>query len=98
MIRNTGNLILNRENKVYEKIKKNELPLGTNIISGKWVYKVKPTSTGEVSIFKSRIVARGFQGRLKFQMLKESKLTVKHLWIIWRTLIQNQTGKQKNWI
>ena len=52
-----------KENDVYEKVKKKNLPKNTNVISGKWVYKVKPTSTGEVSVYKSRIVARGFQGR-----------------------------------
>ena len=53
-----------KENDVYDKIKRNNLPKNINVISGKWVYKVKPTSTGEVSVYKSRIVARGFQGRL----------------------------------
>ena len=52
-----------KENKVYTKVKISDLPKGTNIISGKWVYKVKPTSTGKIARYKSRIVARGFQGR-----------------------------------
>ena len=52
-----------KENQVYTKMKITDLPKGANIISGKWVFKVKPTSTGKVSRYKSRIVARGFQGR-----------------------------------
>ena len=52
-----------KENKVYTKVKTSDLPPGTNVISGKWVFKVKPTSTGKIARYKSRIVARGFQGR-----------------------------------
>ena len=52
-----------KENDVYTKIKTRDLPRGSNIISAKWVFKVKPTSTGEIARYKSRIVARGFQGR-----------------------------------
>ena len=52
-----------KENKVYTKMKIIDLPRGSNIISAKWVFKVKPTSTGGIARYKSRIVARGFQGR-----------------------------------
>ena len=52
-----------KEIKVYTKIKISDLPKGTNIISGKWLYKVKPTSTGKIVKYKSRIVTRGFQRR-----------------------------------
>ena len=54
-----------KENNVYTKIKTKDLPRGSgsNVISAKWVFKVKPTSTGEIARYKSRIVARGFQGR-----------------------------------
>ena len=52
-----------KENKVYTKIKVKDLPKAANVIDGKWVYKIKPTSTGQVARYKSRIVAKGFQGR-----------------------------------
>ena len=44
-------------------MKVKDIPKGSNIISAKWVFKVKQTSTGEIQVYKSRIVARGFQGR-----------------------------------
>ena len=46
-----------KENDVYTKVKIKDIPKGSNIISAKWVFKVKPTSTGEISVYKSRIVA-----------------------------------------
>ena len=35
-------------------------PNGTNIVTSKWVFTIKPTSSGEVERFKARLVARGF--------------------------------------
>ncbi|KAH9106294.1 hypothetical protein AeMF1_018062 [Aphanomyces euteiches] len=38
-------------------------PRNTNIVSNKWVFKVKYDSEGEVEKFKARLVARGFSQR-----------------------------------
>jgi hypothetical protein len=35
-------------------------PSGANIVSSKWVYKVKTNSDGSIARFKERLVARGF--------------------------------------
>ncbi|RVW76570.1 Retrovirus-related Pol polyprotein from transposon RE1 [Vitis vinifera] len=35
-------------------------PVDHNVVGNKWVYKVKQTSTGEVDIFKARLMALGF--------------------------------------
>ena len=48
-----------RENKVFEEVDIDSLPAGTRIVSGRWVYKVKPAEDGSVAVFKARIVARG---------------------------------------
>lgn len=36
------------------------MPKGANLISTKWVFKVKETVKGEIERFKARLVARGF--------------------------------------
>jgi hypothetical protein len=35
-------------------------PRGANIVSSKWVYKVKTNSDGSIARFKARLVERGF--------------------------------------
>ena len=35
-------------------------PAGANIVSSKWVYKIKTNSDGSIARFKARLVARGF--------------------------------------
>jgi len=39
------------------------VPKGTKVISSKFVFKAKPTPTGELAKLKARVVARGFQQR-----------------------------------
>ena len=36
-----------------------ELPVGKNVVGGKWVYNIKHTAQGE-QIYKARYVAKGF--------------------------------------
>ena len=50
-----------KNNKVFTKMKKDKLPAEANIISGRWVFKVKTNKNGGISVFKARLVARGFQ-------------------------------------
>ncbi|GMF16530.1 unnamed protein product [Phytophthora fragariaefolia] len=38
-------------------------PAGTNVVSSKWVFKIKFNSRGELERFKARLVARGFSQR-----------------------------------
>ncbi|GMF57114.1 unnamed protein product [Phytophthora fragariaefolia] len=38
-------------------------PAGTNVVSSKWVFKIKFNSRGELERFKARLVARGFLQR-----------------------------------
>ena len=47
---------LNR-NKTWEEI--TELPIGRKAIGGKWVFKIKYKSNGEVERYKARWVAKG---------------------------------------
>ena len=51
------------DNKVFKIVRIKDLPLGTKIISGKWVFKLKPAADGRVAVFKARIVARDFEAR-----------------------------------
>ncbi|TFY79416.1 hypothetical protein EWM64_g4598 [Hericium alpestre] len=37
-----------------------EKPAGTNVISSKWVFKIKRNNTGAISKYKARLVAQGF--------------------------------------
>ncbi len=45
---------------VFSLVDKKDLPENTNIIKGKWVYKVKPDKTGHIDRFKCRLCAKGF--------------------------------------
>jgi hypothetical protein len=42
-------------------VSRSSLPAGTKIIGSRYVYAVKTDSNGEISRFKARLVARGFQ-------------------------------------
>ena len=52
------------KNNMFKVMKKSKLPPGTNIISGRWVYKVKSNGDGTIERFRARLVARGFQAKL----------------------------------
>ena len=45
---------------VFNMVKREDLPPKANVISGKWVFKVKPTKDGHIERFKCRLCARGF--------------------------------------
>jgi hypothetical protein len=45
---------------VFKIVKRNSLPRGANIISGRWVFKVKPQADGTIDKFKCRLCAKGF--------------------------------------
>jgi hypothetical protein len=49
------------DNKVWRLV---TLPSGKKTIKARWVYKVKPTQTGQVDRFRSRLVAKGYAQRL----------------------------------
>ena len=46
--------------KVFKLVDRRDLPRDANIISGKWVFKVKPKADGTIERFKCRLCARGF--------------------------------------
>ena len=48
---------------VFRKIKLKDLPAGSNVISGRWVFKNKPKSDGTLKTQRARVVARGFQAK-----------------------------------
>ena len=48
---------------VFKKIKLRDLPPGSNVISGRWVFKNKPKSDGTLKTQRARVVARGFQAK-----------------------------------
>ena len=48
---------------VFKVIKIADLPAGANIISSRWIFKVKCTGDGTLSSRKSHIVARGYEGK-----------------------------------
>ena len=47
-------------NKVFKLIDESEMPKDANLITAKWVFKVKPNPDGSVERFKCRLCARGF--------------------------------------
>jgi hypothetical protein len=38
-----------------------KLPIGKNLITSKWVFKVKKIASGKVDKLEARLIARGFQ-------------------------------------
>ena len=48
-----------QDNDVFENVKISDLPPGTTILHGKFVYKVKPKEDGTISVFKARLVVCG---------------------------------------
>lgn len=48
---------------VFKKLKRTDLPAGSNIISGRWVFKNKPKADGTLKSKRARVVARGFQAK-----------------------------------
>ena len=48
-----------RRHHVFELIHESELPRDANLISAKWVFKVKPNADGSIERFKYRLCARG---------------------------------------
>ena len=52
------------DNEVFEKIKVKDLPKDVELISGRWVFKVKSNGEGKIQRFKARVVARGDQAKL----------------------------------
>ena len=49
-----------KDRKVFELVDRSSLPKNANVITAKWVFKVKPNSDGSVERFKCRLCARGF--------------------------------------
>ena len=49
-----------QQRKVYKLVDRKSLPQNANVISAKWVFKVKPNSDGTIERFKCRLCARGF--------------------------------------
>ena len=48
---------------VFRKVKRSDLPAGSNVISGRWVFKNKSKADGTLKSKRSRVVARGFQAK-----------------------------------
>ena len=44
-------------NKVFKEVRLKDLQPVTKIVSGKWVFKLKPNADGTINIFKARLVA-----------------------------------------
>ena len=51
------------ENGTWELV---DIPIGTNIVSHRWVFRVKFDSEGEIEKFNARLVARGFSQQFGF--------------------------------
>lgn len=46
---------------VWDYVKREDLPKGTNILPVKWVYKIKTDENGVVSVYKARLTPKGFR-------------------------------------
>lgn len=46
---------------VWDYVKKEDLPKGTNILPVKWVYKIKTDENGVISLYKARLTPKGFR-------------------------------------
>jgi len=51
------------EQKTYVLVKRSDVPRNTPVITSKWVFKIKYDSQGNISTYKARLVARGFEQR-----------------------------------
>ena len=49
-----------RDKDVFKLVDRRSLPKDANIITAKWVFKVKPNADGSIERFKCRLCARGF--------------------------------------
>jgi hypothetical protein len=49
------------EKGVWEEVHLKDLPVGTNVLPVKWVYKVKIDETGAAGIYKARLTPKGFR-------------------------------------
>ena len=47
-------------NETYTVVERKDVPKHVHIVSTRWVFKVKPSADGSISVFKARVVARGF--------------------------------------
>jgi hypothetical protein len=71
-------------------------PSGRNIISCKWIFKIKEKSDGSVDKFKARLVARGFNYMETFSPVIQLatihlvlSIAVSHSWDIHQINISN---------
>ena len=51
------------KNNTWSLVRRTELPVGSNVIPVKWVYKIKTDENGAVTEYKARITPKGFKQR-----------------------------------
>jgi len=51
------------QQQTWELVRRADLPVGTNIIPVKWVFKIKTDETGAITKYKARITPKGFKQR-----------------------------------